>query len=112
MPVPVADLRAHLRYTAWATDRLMKVAAQLTPEELSADHGSATKSVLDTLTHVFGADRLWLSRVVGAPRTSFLDDGEGTLETLQTAWPAVLDGWDAHLATQSDASAASDVHYT
>ena len=112
MPVSVADLRAHVRYTAWATDRLLKAAAQLTPEELTADHGSANKSVLDTLAHVFGADRLWLSRVVGAPRTSFLDDGESQFETLQNAWPAVLDRWDAHLAAQSDASAGGDVQYT
>src|SRR5262245_1276972 len=111
MPVPVADLRMHVRYTAWATDRLVKAAAQLTPDELTADHGSANKSVLGTLVHVFGADRLWLSRVVGTPRTSLLDDDESRFETLQIAWPAVLEQWDAHLAAQSDASVAEDVLY-
>ena len=112
MPVPVADLRSHLRYTAWATDRLLKAAAQLTPEQLSTDHGSADRSVLGTLVHVFGADRIWLSRVAGPARSTFVDDEERQLEALQSAWPAVLERWDAHLASHSDATVCNEIHYT
>jgi len=60
-------LRTHLRYTEWATSRLLGEAAKLSPQELERDFGTADKSVLGTLTHVFGADRIWLARIEGTP---------------------------------------------
>src|ERR1700734_503822 len=60
MPVSVDTLRLQLDYSAWATQRLLDVAAKLSPEELTRDFKTADKSVLDTLVHVYAADRLWL----------------------------------------------------
>jgi uncharacterized damage-inducible protein DinB len=56
-------LRSHIGYTAWASGLLVEAAGGLTQEELIRDFDTADKSVLGTLVHVFGADRLWLARL-------------------------------------------------
>ena len=58
-------LRMHLDYTAWASGRLMEAATTLSPEDLLRDFGTADKTLMGTLVHVFGADRIWLARVLG-----------------------------------------------
>jgi len=60
-------LRTHLRYTEWATNRLLEAAGKISPNELERDFGTADKSVLGTLTHIFAADRVWLARIEGKP---------------------------------------------
>ena len=50
-------LRSHVGYPAWASGLLVEAAGRLTHEELTRDFGTADKSVLGTLVHVFGADR-------------------------------------------------------
>ena len=90
----------HLAYTQWATARLLAAARDLSPAELTRDFGSANKSVLGTLTHVFGADRVWLARLEGGaqewPR-------EYDLAGLAADWNAVLDRWQAWAAPLEEA---------
>ena len=66
MTVSADVLRNHLAYTAWASRRLVESAAQLPPEQLTRDFGTADRSILGTLAHVFAADRIWLARITGA----------------------------------------------
>src|ERR1039458_4735436 len=63
MFVPAEVLRSHIGYTAWASGLLVEAADGLTGEEPTRDFGTADKSVLGTLVHVFAADRLWLARL-------------------------------------------------
>jgi uncharacterized damage-inducible protein DinB len=58
MLVSAEVIRLHLDYSAWASNRLLDAAGQLTSEELTHDLGTADKSVHGTLVHVFGADRI------------------------------------------------------
>jgi uncharacterized damage-inducible protein DinB len=48
---------------------------------------------MGTLTHVFGADRLWLARVEGAAFPGVPTEAERNLGFLTRAWPALYDGW-------------------
>ena len=48
--------------------RLLDVAAKLPPEELTRDFQTSDKCVLDTLVHIYVADRIWLSLVLAEPR--------------------------------------------
>ena len=58
-----------LAYSAWASRRLVDAAAQLPPEQLTRDFGTADKSVLGTLVHVFAADRVSQKRAaMGEPQ--------------------------------------------
>jgi uncharacterized damage-inducible protein DinB len=90
--VSVDALQQHIAYSTWATRRLLAAASELSSEELDRDFGTADKSVLGTLVHVFRADRMWLSRMRGKV-IQFASPGDHALDVLETQWPAVQDGW-------------------
>jgi uncharacterized damage-inducible protein DinB len=102
MSVSVDVLRSQLDYTAWASGLLLDAARQLSPEELNRDFGTADKSVLGTLVHIFAGDRIWLERIRGTSRATLLDPGDHDFAVLQQAWPAVHEGWKEWAAGVSE----------
>lgn len=105
-------LRTHLRYTAWASGRLVEAASKLNESELTRDFGTADHTVLGTLVHVFAADRAWLDRIQGTPRATFIDaEADMHLAVLQNDWPALLDRWHAYAAGLTDADTAQVIGY-
>ncbi len=102
----VKTLKQHLAYSAWASRRLVEAAAKLSEAELTRDFGTADKSVLGTLVHVFAADRVWLARVRGHVPGRFIDlEHDMKMSVLEADWPAVLTGWQEHLDTVADVTA-------
>jgi uncharacterized damage-inducible protein DinB len=102
----------HLDYSAWASRQLVDAAAQLSAGELTRDFGTADRSVLGTLAHVYAADRVWLGRVMGNPPRQFLDpENDLRLEVLQHDWPAIYERWQAWASGLSDEAAQSKVAY-
>jgi uncharacterized damage-inducible protein DinB len=94
MKIDSALLRTQLDYTYWASDRLLDAARPLSEDELSRDLGNSFGGVLGTLVHIFQGDRVWLSRVSGAPRSTLGDPSETwTIDSLQSAWVDVHLGW-------------------
>jgi uncharacterized damage-inducible protein DinB len=102
MPVSADTLRLQLDYSAWATHRLIDNAAKLSEEELTRDFKTADKTVLDTLVHIYAADRIWLSRVLSEPRATFIDPEDRDLTLLQTEWPALHQRWKLWLRDFND----------
>ena len=111
MPVSVDTLRLQLDYSAWASQRLLDVAAKLSPEELTRDFKTADKCVLDTLVHVYAADRIWLSRVLAEPRATFVDPEDRDLTLLQSEWPALQQRWKLWLRDFGDGDEARQISY-
>jgi uncharacterized damage-inducible protein DinB len=111
MPVSVDTLRLQLDYSAWATQRLLDAAAKLAPEELVRDFQTSDKCVLDTLVHVYAADRIWLTRVLGEPRATFVDPEDRDLTLLQNEWPALHQRWKLWLRDFGDADVARNISY-
>jgi uncharacterized damage-inducible protein DinB len=107
----VPALQDTLAYSAWASARLLNAAAQLSPEQLTRDFGTADKSVLGTLVHVFAADRTWFRRVQGESPKSFVSDTDYQLSVLQNDWPRVHESWRQWAAGVSDEAAAADLVY-
>ncbi len=108
MTMPVETLRTHLVYTSWATDRLLEAAGKLSPEELLRDFGTADRTVLGTLTHIFGADRVWLARIEGTPQ----EFPKGyDLARLASEWAELYGRWNAWAGAQTDASVAEKIAY-
>ena len=112
MPVSTDTLLAHIDYSAWASRRLVEAAALLIPEELNRDFQTADRSVLDTLVHVYAADRLWLSRLAGTPHPGFVAEADRNLAVLQQAWPALFDRWRAWVRALSEQDALAICSYT
>src|SRR3984885_852613 len=111
MPVSVDPLRLQLDYSAWATQRLMDAAARLSEEELTRDFKTADKTVLDTLVHIYAADRIWLSRVTAEARATFVDPADRDLTLLQTEWPALHQRWRLWLRDFKDDDAFRVIFY-
>lgn len=104
--VDKATLKQHIAYSAWASRRLVEAAAKLTEAERTRDFGTADKSVLGTLVHVFAADRVWLGRAQGNVPARFIDlEKDMNMATLEHEWPKVLDGWQAFLDACPDMAA-------
>jgi uncharacterized damage-inducible protein DinB len=111
MPLSVQDLREHLAYSAWASQRLVHATSQLTEAELLRDFQTADHSVLGTLVHTFAADRLWLARLQRSPRPQYSSEADYQLSVLQTDWPEVYRQWDALLNSWSDQDVSSGLTY-
>ncbi len=111
MSVSADTLRLHLDYTAWASGKLLAEAAKLTPEELTRDFKTADKNVLDTLLHVYAADRIWLSRIQGASPSTFISESDRGFDVLQREWPALLKRWKEWAAPLKDQGAVAKVAY-
>ena len=112
MFVSVEVLRSHLGYTAWASRMLVDAAAGLSGEELTRDFGTADKSVLATLVHIFAADRVWLTRLNGEPAHAFVTDADYQLAVLQNDWPALHTRWKRWASELTWEAARADVSYT
>jgi uncharacterized damage-inducible protein DinB len=104
-------LLAHMRYTAWASGRLVEAAGKLSDEELRRDFKTSDHSVLGTLVHVYAADRVWLHRVRGTPRATFIDAEDQSMEVLRKHWPPIHNGWQKLLEAETDASVLRKVPY-
>ncbi len=104
-------LRDHLRYTAWASRRLVDAAAQLPAEQLTRDFQTADKSILGTLAHVFAGDRIWLARVRDEPTPPFLTEADYSLTVLQNEWPVLLERWQEWARGLTDEDTGAMVTY-
>jgi uncharacterized damage-inducible protein DinB len=111
MAVSAETLRQHLDYTAWASQRLLDGAAQLTPEELTRDFKTADKSVGETLVHIFAGDRIWLQRIHGNPQSVFIEPEDRDFERLREAWPALHQRWKQWATPLTDQQALTNLSF-
>jgi uncharacterized damage-inducible protein DinB len=86
-------------------------ATELTSVELNRDFGTADRSVLGTLVHVFAADRLRLARFQRETNPPYSSPADYHLSVLQNDWPLLYDRWRTWLGGVSDESAAADFAY-
>ena len=112
MAVSVEVLRAHLDYSAWASRRLVAAAGELSEEELHRDFGTADGSVLNTLVHIFAADRVWLWRLAGGANPGFVHESDRRLAVLQNDWPALHERWAEFAARQTAETMVEPVTYS
>jgi uncharacterized damage-inducible protein DinB len=103
MKIDGSFLRRQLEYHYWASSKHLDNARELSLEELHRPLGDSFGGVLKTLIHLFVSDRIWLSRVIGAPRYTMLDRGEEfDLEKLHAQWMEVHLGWTGWVGDVSD----------
>lgn len=81
----------HIRYSGWASRKLMDAARALPQEDLHRPLGVSHNSIAHTLGHIYLADRIWCSRVVD-PTLPFVK--EVFWEELQTHWPIIQQKWE------------------
>ena len=108
-PEDIADLFAFGR---WATRQTLASAAPLTPEEFVQPVGGSFGSVQATLTHLYGADWVWLERWHGrSPGALPGADAALSVAALGAKWETVHDGQQAFVASLSPARMSEPLTY-
>jgi uncharacterized damage-inducible protein DinB len=81
------ELQRLFDHNRWATRRLLDAAAAVPADELRRDLKSSFPSVLDTFTHMLGAEWVWLERWNGRTPTAFLDTSAlDSVRALRARW--------------------------
>lgn len=111
MAVSSDTLRLHLDYTAWASQRLLDAASKLSQQDLTRDFQTADKNILDTLVHIFAADRIWLARIQGDSPTTFIQPEDRQLAALEKEWPALHRRWKEWAAPLTDRDVEAKIPY-
>ena len=84
------DLDRLLEYTVWANHRVMRAAATLEVDDFKRDLGSSHGGVRGTLTHMMGAEWIWLERFKGVSPTRGLDESEfADVVALRDRWTLI-----------------------
>jgi len=102
------EVRTHLRYSGWASRKLLDAAKNLTADDLCRVTGVSHGSIVGTLSHVHFADRIWYSRVVD-PNEPVIR--EANLAELEQHWPAIQQKWEACAESLQDADLERVVSY-
>ena len=93
----LSDVRNLFDYTEWANDLSMEAADKLPDEDLRRDVGISHKSIFGTLTHMAGAEWIWLERWQGrSPAKAeawslWTPESCGDLATLNDRWGEVVE---------------------
>ena len=105
------EVVVHIRYTGWASRKLLDAARQLPAEVLSKDLAVSHSSILGTLAHTFFADAIWYMRAVD-PAMPYPNPKEvPPLETLDTRWRELLQKWEAWAQALTDPDLDKNITY-
>ena len=97
-----------LLYTLWADRQVLQAVRQVGAEDLNRDAGISIGSMLGTLAHMMGAERIWLSRFAGVSpdRLQTIEDFP-TLPAWIVGWEETAAGLEAFLASLTDEQLAA-----
>jgi len=74
-------------FNSWATQKIFDALAPLPAEQLTRDMKASHGSIHGTLTHLVGAEKMWLSRWIGKPDAAMLKpDDVPTISALKAVW--------------------------
>jgi uncharacterized damage-inducible protein DinB len=103
-----------IRYSEWASRRLLDACATLTPEEVTRDLGVSHHTILATLQHIRDGERVWLDCLSTTAReeTWTLPSApapELSLAELQEQWPELWKGYERWLNRLPNAASELEV---
>ena len=105
-------IRTLFEYDRWANNRMLAAAAKLTEEQFTKNLGNSFASVRDTLAHILGAERVWLSRWQGNSLTSPVDLKQfADVDALRKAWAVLQGEMGAFLNSLTDGQLQSLLSY-
>jgi len=100
-------------YNAWANQRVLDSAAQLTTEQLQATGSASFDSIFATMVHTIGAQWMWLSRWQGiSPRAMFDPADFADLAAVRTRWEQLEQDTQAFVSSLDDQALERVVEYT
>ncbi len=113
MSITAGDARDLLLYMLWADRQMLKAVRAVRPEDLNRDAGVSFRSILGTMAHILGGQKLWLSRLLGHPVDIVPGPGDfPDLLSWITAWEENASGIEAFLAGLTDEQLAAPLTWT
>ncbi len=92
MPLIQNDPSDLVRYSAWASKRLLAFTIALPPEGLARAISNSHGDICRTFQHIYYGDRIWLAWLDRAELKEFADPEPGpTLDQLDRLWWPLLD---------------------
>jgi len=88
------EVRLHIRYTGWASRKLLDAAGRLKSEDLERNTGVSHTSILGTLAHTYFGDRVWYSRAVDTGMGLPVNRDAPPLDQLTAQWTDLLCKWE------------------
>ena len=109
----VQEIKMLFAYNAWATNRVFESLAPLPEELYRQDLRTSHGGIHGTLTHLVGAEKLWLSRWIGKPESTLIRAAEiSGLSALKELWEDVAGRTARFVARLDDRKAMSQFEYT
>ncbi|MBV8846708.1 MAG: DinB family protein [Bryobacterales bacterium] len=105
------EARTHIRYSGWASRKLVDAAANLTPEQRTRHMGVSHESLQKTLAHIYFGDSVWYTRTVDTSRPVPNPDETPSIETLADSWSSLQTNWEKWADSISDADLQRIAHY-
>ena len=99
-------------YDDWANKMLLTTVSQLENDEFIQDLSSSYKSIRDTMVHIIGAERLWLSRWMGEQgRTLLNSDDFPTYISLSNRWDNFRNQINSFLLELTEEDLTKEISY-
>jgi len=105
------EARLHLRYSGWASRKLVEAATQLTPEQRTRAMGVSHESLQRTLGHIYFADSIWYTRTVDPSLPVPNPKDLPSMETLSSEWPKLQQNWEAWADSRGDGDLDRNAQY-
>lgn len=113
MSITAGDARDLLLYMLWADRQMLKAVRAVRPEDLNRDAGVSFRSILGTLSHILGTQRIWLSRLLGHAENAATGPADfPDLLSWITGWEENASGVEAFLAGLTDEQLAAPLTWT
>ena len=105
--------RELLLYMLWADRLVLAAVRQVREEDLTRDAGVSFKSILGTLAHILGSERMWLSRFLGVSldRVPSIQDFPDLMSWIM-GWEETAAQLEAFLAGLTDEQLATPLTWT
>ncbi len=105
------EIKLLFAYNAWANNRVFEALAQLSEEQFRRDLKTSHGSILGTLIHVVGAEKVWLSRWLARPESMLQADDVSSLADLKSIWEKVAGGTATFVARLTEERMKADFEY-
>lgn len=113
MSCSASVVRDLLLYMLWADRLMLKAVRDVRPEDLTRDAGISFGSLLGTMAHMAGSQRLWLARCSGRQLDHIptVADFPDLLSWIH-GWEETASGVEAFLAALTDEQLAASLTWT
>lgn len=98
------DARIHIRYSGWASRKLLDAALALSPEDRVKPMAVSHESIAKTLSHIYFGDAIWYSRMADPNYPVPSHDALPALDFVAEDWPRLQRKWEAWADAATDLS--------